>query len=164
MERQLAVHLGVQMTLRDLARRLGYSQSYVCEVVQRLMGKRFTAIRRELRLATALAYLRRGTSIKAAALEAGFSDPAYFTRVFRRAYGVPPSGWRRVGRRAASVDLETRSGTLPPAASPSGALSPGAPPHETARSAASFAAHADSTPRERVACSSSGVRGLPRRR
>jgi len=37
----------------------------------------------------------RGLSVKQAALEAGFDDPAYFSRVFRRAFGVAPGRWRR---------------------------------------------------------------------
>jgi len=44
----------------------------------------------------ALGLLRDGSSVKAAALGAGFTDPAYFSRVFSRRYGVPPSRWREV--------------------------------------------------------------------
>jgi len=32
--------------------------------------------------------------VKEAALGAGFSEPAYFSRVFARRFGVPPSRWR----------------------------------------------------------------------
>jgi len=32
--------------------------------------------------------------VKEAALGAGFSKPAYFSRVFARRFGVPPSRWR----------------------------------------------------------------------
>ena len=34
-------------------------------------------------------------TIAEAAFDTGFSDPAYFTRCFREAYGKPPSEWRK---------------------------------------------------------------------
>jgi AraC-like DNA-binding protein len=34
--------------------------------------------------------------VEEAALTAGFSEPAYFSRVFARRFGVPPSRWRDV--------------------------------------------------------------------
>jgi len=37
---------------------------------------------------------RSSASVKEAALGAGFSKPAYFSRVFARRFGVPPSRWR----------------------------------------------------------------------
>ena len=63
-------------------------------MVRRLTGQRFTALRRAIRLERALWLLGRGATVKEAGLGAGFSDAAYFSRVFRRAYGMPPSRWR----------------------------------------------------------------------
>jgi AraC-like DNA-binding protein len=47
-------------------------------------------------LERAIGRLRSGTPVKGAALEAGFSEPAYFSRMFARRFGVPPSRWREV--------------------------------------------------------------------
>ena len=91
----LAERLHERARLDDLARVLGYSPSHVSELVRRVTGERFTTLRRRLRLERALAALGRGLSVKQAASEAGFDDPAYFSRVFRRAFGVAPGRWRR---------------------------------------------------------------------
>ena len=94
-------HLATGGTLADLARTLGYSPSHTCALVRQATGQRFSALRRKVRLEHALCRLQQGESVKAAALGSGFSDPSYFTRVFRRVYSVPPSRWREVvGRRA----------------------------------------------------------------
>jgi AraC-like DNA-binding protein len=90
----LAASVDRRATLGDLARRLGYSPAHVSTLVRRLTGKPFRVVRREMRLARARSLLERGASIKVAALESGFSDPAYFSRVFTRHHGVPPSRWR----------------------------------------------------------------------
>jgi AraC-like DNA-binding protein len=86
--------LDERVTLTGLARALGYSPSHVSSVVRRLTGQRFTALRRAIRLERVRWLLGRGATVKEAGLGAGFSDAAYFSRVFRRAYGVPPSRWR----------------------------------------------------------------------
>ena len=91
----LAERLHERARLDDLARVLGYSPSHVSELVRRVTGERFTTLRRRLRLERARAALDRGLSVKQAAAEAGFDDPAYFSRVFRRAFGVAPGRWRR---------------------------------------------------------------------
>jgi AraC-like DNA-binding protein len=91
----LAEHLHGRVRLADLARTLGYSPSHVSALVQRVTGERFTALRRRLRLERGRAALARGLPVKQAATEAGFDDPAYFGRVFRRAFGVAPGRWRR---------------------------------------------------------------------
>jgi AraC-like DNA-binding protein len=92
----LAERLHGQTRLNDLARALGYSPSHVSGLVRRLTGERFSALRRRLQLECARAALRRGTSVKQAAAEAGFADAGYFGRVFRRAVGVAPGRWRRL--------------------------------------------------------------------
>ena len=43
------------------------------------------------RLACAEELLNRGSSVKATALSCGFTDPLYFSRVYRAVKGVPPS-------------------------------------------------------------------------
>ncbi|MCW5890042.1 MAG: helix-turn-helix transcriptional regulator [bacterium] len=94
----LARHLDGQVTLGELARALGYSPSHVSTVIRRVTGERFTALRRNIQLDRACFLLRRGTSVKEAALAAGFADPAYFSRVFARRFGMPPSRWATAPR------------------------------------------------------------------
>lgn len=92
----VAEHLHEGVRLADLARRLGYSPSHCSTLVRRTTGERFSVLRRRMQLERAIGLLRSGTSVKEAALAAGFSEPAYFSRVFARRFGVPPSRWRDV--------------------------------------------------------------------
>jgi AraC-like DNA-binding protein len=94
-QEHLAAHLDERTSLRDLARDLGYSESHVSTLVRRVTGHRFSVLRRRMQLERACSLLAQGMSIKAVALGSGFSDPAYFTRVFRQSHGVAPSSWRR---------------------------------------------------------------------
>ncbi len=89
----LARHLSGRVTLKELARALGYSPSHVSTVIRRVAGEPFTALRRKMQLDCACFHLRRGASVKEAARACGFRDPAYFCRVFTRRFGVPPSRW-----------------------------------------------------------------------
>jgi AraC-like DNA-binding protein len=89
----LATHLAERVRLQDLARTLGYSPSHVSAVIHRMTGRRFTQLRREMQLERAMFLLRRCVPVKRSALDAGFNDPAYFSRVFSRRFGVPPSRW-----------------------------------------------------------------------
>lgn len=90
----LAAHLAEGVTLRELSRALGYSPSHVSTIIRRATGQRFTTLRRTIQLERAAWLLARGTSVKEAAHGSGFTDPAYFSRVFQRRHGVPPSRWR----------------------------------------------------------------------
>ena len=47
------------------------------------------------RLREALVRLHAGEPLKTIAFECGFSDQNYFTRVFRKKYGIPPAKFRR---------------------------------------------------------------------
>lgn len=94
LEEFLATHLDGRARLGDLARRLGYSQSHLSTMIRRATGRSFVDLRRRLRFERACALLRAGTSVKEAALAAGFDDPAYFSREFKRRVGVSPSRWR----------------------------------------------------------------------
>lgn len=75
-----------------IARALGVGAQHVNWLFRRELGMTPTeAVNRE-RCAIAYRLLQeRGASVAAAAAAAGFADPFYFSRVFRRIYGVPPS-------------------------------------------------------------------------
>lgn len=90
----LATRLGPRTTLRELAADLGYCPAYVSATIRRLTGKRFTELRRAMQLDHACMLLAGGASVKEAALAAGFGDPAYLSRVFRKHHHMSPSRWR----------------------------------------------------------------------
>lgn len=107
LEEYLATHLDGRARLGDLARRLGYSPSHLSTLIRQATGRSFVALRRRLRFERACALLRAGASVKAAALAAGFDDPAYFSRVFKRRVGTSPSRWR-ASQAAAPADPRPR--------------------------------------------------------
>src|SRR5579883_604783 len=90
----LGARLDGRVRLHELARTLGYSSSHISSVVRRVTGRRFTELRRDMQLGCAMRLLAGGARVKEAAYAAGFRDPAYFIRVFRRAFKTTPGRWR----------------------------------------------------------------------
>lgn len=84
------------LTIDLAARRLRISRRYVENVFAR-NGHSPAAYLRSLRVDRARAILINSTAVGVAEAGrlAGFSDAATFTRVFRRATGLPPSIWRQ---------------------------------------------------------------------
>lgn len=85
-------HLDCGICVEDLAAVAGLSVGHfhrrfrqaTCETPVQYLTRR--------RLETALLYLQQsGMSIKAVAEAVGFNDPLYFSRVFRKRFGMPPS-------------------------------------------------------------------------
>ena len=62
------------------------------------------AYRVQVRLARATRSLAGGSSVVAAAHEAGFADTAHLSRTFRKQYGVTPSDWARRFARPAETE------------------------------------------------------------
>lgn len=94
------------LTLRALARRLGYSEFHVTRKFREVSGMPLRDYLRMRRLAFALKAVRDGDeSILDIALAHGFSSHEAFTRAFKRAYGVTPSAYRR---RPAPLVLRTK--------------------------------------------------------
>jgi AraC-like DNA-binding protein len=77
-----------------LAKDCGVSERHLRRFIWLRKGKSPRAWLAELRLARAAASLRRAMLVKEAAAKAGFNNPADFTRLFIRHYGVPPSAFR----------------------------------------------------------------------
>lgn len=86
----------VDLTVDQVTRRLRVSRRYVEGVFAR-HGLSPATYLRSLRLTRAQALLAgtSNVSVGDAARLSGFSDPATFTRAFRRATGLTPSAWRQ---------------------------------------------------------------------
>lgn len=79
----------------ELAKAVLISQSQLNRKLNALTGKSSVQILRDLRLRRAQTLLlNHELSVSEAAWDAGFNDPAYFTRIFTREFGVSPSVWR----------------------------------------------------------------------
>lgn len=82
-------------TTNELCLLLNISASQLQRKLNALKGKTALQLIREARLQWACQLLEHtDQSISEVAYNAGFSDPAYFSRVFSKAYSVSPSGFR----------------------------------------------------------------------
>jgi AraC-like DNA-binding protein len=87
--------LRTPVALAHVAKETGYQPDYLNRKLKRETGVGLRALRDRLRLEAAQKSLRTGGSIAEAASRAGFEDPNYFARWFRKQTGATPSDWRR---------------------------------------------------------------------
>jgi YesN/AraC family two-component response regulator len=81
--------------VEQLARALALSPSQVNRKLLALTGLSTGHFIRTLRLAKSKELLQHsGYSISAIAYDSGFSDPAYFSRIFKQTFGTSPQQWR----------------------------------------------------------------------
>lgn len=85
-------------TLPEIARRAGYARDSLSRKLKREHGLGLRALRDQERLAIAQQALRGQALVTDAAVRAGFEDPNYFARWFRRQTGHTPTTWREVNR------------------------------------------------------------------
>ena len=84
--------------MEDLYRHVAMSHTQVHRKLMALTGRTPLQLLRELRLQRAQQLLVQGRyNVSEVAERCGFADAAYFSRVFAKTFGVPPSGWRGVG-------------------------------------------------------------------
>ena len=104
-------------TVAAIAREAGASAFHVCRLFRRRTGWTLHGYLTEQRLLAALARMtvgdRRDSDLRALAASLRFSSHSHFTNRFRRAFGVPPSRFRRrataetVRELAASIDTSS---------------------------------------------------------
>ncbi|MBN1976645.1 MAG: helix-turn-helix domain-containing protein [Anaerolineae bacterium] len=79
----------------EIAKAIGVSENYLTHVFGRELGLSPWQYLNRYRIKQAQELLRRtNDSITAVALQVGFNDPAYFSRVFRKQVGLSPSTYR----------------------------------------------------------------------
>lgn len=83
-------------SVQALLSSLGCTYAHVCRLFHRAYGVTPTEYRTAVRLERAKVFLRdRRMTVAEAAHAAGFDDPGYFARCFRRQTGTAPSDYRR---------------------------------------------------------------------
>lgn len=98
-------HLYDRLSLDEIAAHFGYSKQYIIRVFKRETGKTPMAALNELKLtASAAELMNEEKSVAEVAAFCGFDDYNYFSRVFRRQFGISPSGYRKT-----SFDYKRRS-------------------------------------------------------
>lgn len=83
-------------TLSDLGQELGVSQAYLSQLIRRRTGKTYSELVQEKRMEKAkelLAYSE--TAVMDIAVEVGYSDQFYFSKLFKRLWGLSPAAWRK---------------------------------------------------------------------
>lgn len=85
-----------QLTIEDLSRKAGYSQSRFSHLFKEVTSMTPLAYCNNIRLTNAKELLT-GTShsIGDISLSCGFEDQLYFCRIFKKKYGISPSEYRR---------------------------------------------------------------------
>lgn len=89
-----------RLSLRDVAREVGMTPGYLTTLVRRRTGRTVQDWILQRRMDQACRLLS-GTDLSIAeiARRTGLSDPAYFSRQFRRTFGVSPRAWRTTAPR-----------------------------------------------------------------
>ena len=88
-------HYMEQITVEDIAAKLGLTRSYLTDIFRKKMGKTIRAYIVETRILAAKQYLMNGSSVKQAALLSGFNDVSYFIKTFTQKIGSTPTVWRQ---------------------------------------------------------------------
>jgi len=92
----LATHLGEDLSLAAVARAVHSSPFHLARVFRREAGLSIHQYRHRLRLRQALVRIAEGElDLAALALTLGFASHSHLTDSFRRAFGAPPSAYRK---------------------------------------------------------------------
>jgi len=90
---------GDGISLRDVASAVGLTPGHLTTVVRRKTGRTVQGWIVARRLAESRRLLvETNKTVAEVGSSAGFADPVYFSRVFRRAHGTTPLRWRMAGR------------------------------------------------------------------
>lgn len=87
--------LHTELTLQGVADRLFINASYLSRLFKQEMDQPFSSYLLTRRMERAKEALFQGERVYEAAQAAGFRDVSYFTKVFRKYWGVTPSDWKR---------------------------------------------------------------------
>ena len=83
------------ITLHELARKYGYSYSYLSTIIKEHYGHSFHEIMTEIKLSKAASYLiNTELSIPEIAESSGYTDKSHFHKMFKRKYHMTPEQYR----------------------------------------------------------------------
>lgn len=95
-EAYLALHYADDINLDNLAKHFFISKNYLCDIFRSITGATVMTFLMEIRLAMASHAIRHTSrSIRSIAESVGYSDSAYFSRAFKKLFGMSPEAWRR---------------------------------------------------------------------
>ena len=89
-----------EITLQEVAAHVGMNVSAFCTFFKRQTAQTFVDYLNKCRMGIACHLLEEGRlSVSEVCFASGFNNPAYFSRLFKKMYGVPPSDYRGHGSR-----------------------------------------------------------------
>lgn len=91
----IAGHFAEELSIRMVADALHYNEVYLGRQFQKEVGLNFRDYLNTVRTAKAAELLAAGGLVSDTALQVGYRDLNYFCRVFKNAYGVTPSAYRK---------------------------------------------------------------------
>lgn len=84
------------ISMEEVASQVGFSTHYFCRVFKQEFSVNFVDYLSNLRLSKACELLENPqTSVKEVCFQVGYSEPNYFSRVFKKAYGITPSQYQK---------------------------------------------------------------------
>jgi len=107
-DRFMETHFGSEITLEDIAKACALSPFYFSHFYKQETGRNFSQKLTQLRLQKARELLTRAElPIKDVSAAAGYVDPNYFSKIFKKSTGFTPSEYKRhgTGRHEASNSL-----------------------------------------------------------
>lgn len=95
----IRMHLGEDLGLKTLARRMGISPNYLCAIFKEKEKRSIGDFIEKSRMEKA-AYLLETENTRSSeiAKRVGYRNSSYFSRVFRESYGVTPMQYRHMAR------------------------------------------------------------------
>lgn len=92
--RYIAEHYQDNITLEELAERLGISPFYLSKVIKKDTGRNFVDVLSEARIEAAKKLLAENKSIKEITFATGFNSQNYFAKIFKKHVGCSPREFR----------------------------------------------------------------------
>lgn len=103
-------HYAENLSMQDVARYMRYSEGYFCRLFKQCFRVNFSAYLNEYRIEKAKQMMRDNRkTMKDISTACGYSDAAYFCRVFKRLTGMTPSEYRMAQTRRTT---ESKNETL----------------------------------------------------
>ncbi len=81
--------------LEPLAATMGQSSRTLQRRLEHLLSQDFTQYVKQIQLKLAKQLLKHGLSINETAYEVGFKDPAYFSKIFKKQFGISPRDFKK---------------------------------------------------------------------
>ena len=88
-------HYMCKVTLEEIAASVNLDKSYLCRLFKRETGQSVFQCLNNERMARALGMIAQGNAyVREVAAAVGIDDPFYFTRLFKKTYGISPSEYK----------------------------------------------------------------------